>query len=208
MHAKIFHSAGMLLICLTAWPLVGEGQDRGPDEDDQSRQRLIRKTRGQTEDDVMDRISLLMQQAGRRLTERFDAGKKTQSLQRQVLEQLDLAIRQAKQNLRRLRSSAQQSADQRREGQTSDGAQAEDDRRRNGAQPGDSESAGPSRDDVDAVRAGVLKEARRQWGHLPPRDREEILQGIHEDVSDKYRERIERYYEALADTPNNSEPRP
>ena len=52
---------------------------------------------------------------------------------------------------------------------------------------------------VEVGLRGALREARRQWGHLPPRDRDEILQAADEDIHDKYREQIERYYELLAD---------
>ena len=97
-------------------PLAGFGQEGGSDDD--SRTRLIRKSRGQP-DGVMARVIDYMDRAGRRLSETFDTGPDTQQIQRRILEELDLAIRQAKQNMRASRSSSEQKGDQRREGQTS-----------------------------------------------------------------------------------------
>ena len=45
---------------------------------------------------------------------------------------------------------------------------------------------------------GLLQELRRQWGNLPPRAREEILQGATEEMHDAFREQIFKYYEALS----------
>jgi hypothetical protein len=47
---------------------------------------------------------------------------------------------------------------------------------------------------------GELREFRRAWGHLPMREREEIIQGIAESFLERYREWIERYYRALQET--------
>lgn len=44
---------------------------------------------------------------------------------------------------------------------------------------------------------GDIHELRRTWGHLPMREREEIIQGIGESFLERYRDWIERYYRAL-----------
>ncbi|MFQ5495803.1 MAG: hypothetical protein ACE5EX_10530, partial [Phycisphaerae bacterium] len=46
-------------------------------------------------------------------------------------------------------------------------------------------------------RGAPFRELRRGWGHLPGREREELIQGISERYLDRYREWIERYYRAL-----------
>jgi hypothetical protein len=45
---------------------------------------------------------------------------------------------------------------------------------------------------------------RRSWGHLPQRDREEVIQGIGEACLERYRVWIERYYRALQETGDSS----
>ena len=179
-------------------PSTTSSQDRPPDTDDESKERLIRKTKGESGDDVMARIIHYMDQASERLGNTFDTGAGTQQIHRRILKELELAIRQAKQNMRVSRSSAQQKGEKRPEGETSDGSRGDQDRTRAGSEDADGGSSGPG-DDIELGKNGALRERRRQWGHLPTRDRDEIIQGSNEEVHEKYRRQIERYYEALAD---------
>ena len=39
----------------------------------------------------------------------------------------------------------------------------------------------------------------RQWGNLPPRKRERVLQGAKEPVLPDYRDLVEQYYKAVAE---------
>ena len=99
--------------------------------------------------------------------------------------------------MRASRSSSEQKGDQRREGQTSgdenaDGAQGD-----SGASEGSSGGAGGR--DSETPTDGTLRETHRTWGHLPPRDRDAIMQGSVEESHDKYREQIDRYFETLSD---------
>ncbi len=146
----------------------------------------------------MARIIHYMDQASERLGNTFDTGAGTQQIHRRILKELELAIRQAKQNMRVSRSSAQQKGEKRPEGETSDGSRGNQDRTGAGSEDADGASSGPG-DGVELGKNGALRERRRQWGHLPTRDRDEIIQGFNEEVHDKYRRQIERYYEALAD---------
>ena len=50
------------------------------------------------------------------------------------------------------------------------------------------------------TRRGEFRESRRGWGHLPQRDRDELLQGIDEEFIEQYRPQIEQYYRALTET--------
>ena len=97
----------MLVGLLFGVPLAVVAQEEKPQDDDESKRRLIRKTRGESADDVMVRIIDGMARAGRRLGESFDAGDATQQLQRQILKDLDVAIQQARRNMRVRRTSAQ-----------------------------------------------------------------------------------------------------
>ncbi len=195
-----FAKLGAGLLCVAAiMPLPAWGQDRDTGRDDESKKRLIRKTKGESVDDVMARIIDHMDQTGRRLSNVFDVGSITQQIQRQIIKELDLAIKQAKQNMRLARSPAQQRGEKREEGETSDESQTDDDQGRSGSDASDQTTPGRDGDEVEVGTGGGLRESRRQWGHLPPRDRDQILQSFDEDAHEKYRKQIERYYEALAD---------
>ena len=189
--------AGLLSVAILA-PVIATGQDRGRDQDDESRERLIRKTRGQFDDDVMSRILELMGQSSTRLSDTFDAGDKTQRVQQQVIKELQVAIRQAMQNMRSQRQSAPQGeSDKRQSGEASGKSESQAEQ---SGDAGGRAGAGVGGQDNATIRGGSLREGRRQWGNLPPRDREEIIQGLNDESHDKYREQIDRYYEALSET--------
>ncbi len=184
-----------VLVCcgLAGMVALAAPEDQPPDP---SRERLIRKSRGIQGDDVMDRVLVLMDDVVRRLTADFDTGEGTRQLQRAVLQELDLAISQARQNLRR--STVPSSAD--RDAQPPGEPSAESvSARRNDSNPAESSAADPGAVEEPFGQDGMLREHRRQWGNLPPRDRQELTQGIHEAAHEKYRAQIDRYYEALAD---------
>ncbi|MCH7720355.1 MAG: hypothetical protein IH988_05120 [Planctomycetes bacterium] len=193
-----------------AWSTIGLAQqERAEDaavqreQDDELTRRLIREATGGAEEGVMERTMRLMDEAHTRLAVRFDPGVETQALQQQVLDQLDSAIAQAAANRSQRRSSRQEqvAADKRmlpkpKRGQA-DTKEAADDSSstETTTSDGPSESAGLTRSGLQIP----LRETRRGWGHLPSRDREELIQGIDSEFLDKYRALIERYYRALAE---------
>ena len=140
-----------------------------------------------------------MEQAGERLADTFDPGDATQRMQKQALRDLDLAIKQAKQNMRASRSASSQNREKRGEGRTSDDAEGDDAKGRSDSGSGDEASAGLGGDIEVGKDGGTMSERRRHWGHLPRHDRDEIMQGLDEEYLEKYRRQIERYYETLAD---------
>ena len=68
-----------------------------------------------------------------------------------------------------------------------------------GVDPGASVDTGTDRES-DRARRGPFRESRRGWGHLPARDRDELLQGVEEAFIEQYRPQIEQYYRALTET--------
>jgi len=70
-----------------------------------------------------------------------------------------------------------------------------------GSKPGNSRTSSQSGDlAADLEATGTL--VRDLWGHLPERQREQILQPLSEDFLPKYATEIEEYFRALAD-PNH-----
>ncbi len=168
--------------------------------DDELGKRLIRRALDIPDDDLMAAIIRLMHEAAQRLEVEFDAGEPTQALQQRVMDQLDDAIKEAA--ARRRKSNPENPGSQSDKRQRPPPAQKQPSKgkaQRVGdtpdptAQPG-----GPADDDpLRTASGGELKESRRGWGHLPQREREEIIQGVGENYLERYRAWIERYYRAL-----------
>jgi hypothetical protein len=151
----------------------------------------------------MTNILEMMQDSSRRLEIDFDPGRETQTVQAGIVEQLDEVIKVAA-SRRRPRSRPMQSgkSDKRRKpGERSKASDEADEKTSQGDQP---ESG--TTDDTPGSQAGAestggdLREVRGTWGHLPMRDREEVIQGIGETFLERYREWIERYYRALQES--------
>ncbi|MCH7701014.1 MAG: hypothetical protein IID37_04935 [Planctomycetes bacterium] len=192
-----------------AWSTTALAQQERPEDaavqreqDDELTRRLIREATGGAQEGVMERTMRLMDEAHTRLAVRFDPGVETQILQQQVLDQLDSAIAQAAANRSQRRSSrqVQVAADKRMlpkpKRAKADAKKSADDTSstQTTTSDGASESTGLTRSGLQLP----LRETRRGWGHLPRRDREELIQGIDSEFLDKYRTLIERYYRALA----------
>ncbi len=173
------------------------------DQDDDLADRLLRKSAGEEDEDVMDRIMRLMAEAGRRLELGFDPGDETQAVQARILKELDDAINEAASRQRRRQSSQpppqgdtrKQQDPSKPKPQPSDKQQGED----AAMQAGNPSEAAPAGTGVaeGAALDGTLIDRRRGWGHLPQRDRDQILQSFGERMLERYQSWIERYYRAL-----------
>lgn len=192
----------MILDLLFAAAVIGaamQGQTPAPDQDqDRSKERLIRRMLEGEQDDVMVRIVTAMDQVEQRLGGELDPGPDTQALQKQIVSDLDLAIEQARQNMRTMGNSASQPDDQQPEKELPGEASADT----AGGSSGQGPDAGAARDDIELDSGGFLQELRRQWGNLPQNTRDEITQGLTEDMHEAFREQIRRYYEALSKQPD------
>ena len=182
--------------------VAGIGEAQPPSETAQQEEdlagRLIRKARTGADEDVMAGIIRLMDDAARKLEFGFDPGEETQALQKRVMDRLEDAIKQAA-SQRRARSQGRQASagDKRRRPENTKPKPGEEGR------DADSDSAAAGAAAPVPVSAGgdplngKLLESRRSWGHLPQREREEVIQGMGEEHLERYREWIERYYRAL-----------
>ncbi len=165
--------------------------------DDRAKDLAERLLGGQSDDgDLMDRALRRMSSAEERLVRRYDAGSETQALQNSIIDDLDLAIK----NAARRGSSKNRAAGQGEMRRKSDRPTGEGERPRGAAvDAGGAETTGSTSEAKTDPPSGPLRETRRGWGHLPARDREEMIQGSREQSLDAYREWIERYYRALAE---------
>lgn len=198
-----------VLFVLTAVPAIGQDRPRPEGsrekENDRLSERLIRKVVSESDEDIMAGIIRLMNQVSRRLELDFDAGPETQDIQRRILFDLDVAIKKAAAQRRPRRPRDRPpGADKRRmdRGKKDASSQSKDARAKEGVgDPTSAKTAEGGQADADkAAAGGDLIERRRSWGHLPMREREEIIQGISEDYLERYRAWIERYYRALQES--------
>lgn len=159
-------------------------------------ERLIRKAVTDSDEDLMDTVINLMSDAAHRLEIDFDAGEQTQTVQHEILDRLNDVIKVAASQRRpRRRSVPCSESDKRR---MSKSTQRKSDSGSGNGQSTPSDTAQAEGGEADRKSlTGDLRELRRAWGHLPMREREEIIQGIGESVLERYREWVERYYRAL-----------
>ncbi len=178
----------------------------GPESDKKDQklgQRLIRRAVANADEGVMESVARLMQEAAHRLEIDFDAGAETQTVQRGILDRLDKAIKVAASRRRPRRQRGRPSSADKRTMPKGKPRTANKDK---GSSVDQLDASPASTIDTRATAAGgvsaggELRELRRTWGHLPMREREEIIQGIAESFLERYRERIERYYRALQET--------
>ncbi len=160
-------------------------------------ERLIRQAATDSQEDMMAGIIRLMGDAERNLEIDFDPGDQTQDVQRRIVDRLDDAVKEAASQRRPRRSSGRPRGGDKRQmpkGQPDQGARTSGD----AGDPGESTSRTPGGVAADRTPTdGDIHELRRTWGHLPMREREEIIQGIGESFLERYRDWIERYYRAL-----------
>ncbi len=198
----------MLVAAMTASEVArgqasgGEGKSDQPvkKQADDLAKRLI--LGGSGDADVMSRIVEQMKDVEERLLRRYDPGDETQRIERRIVNELESAIAAA---VRRGKWSTGggEAGDMRRRPKKTPADRAGSAERRE-AGPADESAEGggegtsaPGEAERSAV--GPLRELRRGWGHLPARDREEVIQGASEQSLKRYRDWIERYYRALAE---------
>lgn len=162
-------------------------------------QRLIREAAG-VQEDVMDTVVRLMGESARSLEIEYDAGPDTQAVQREIVDQLENAIKKAAARRRPIRQSRlKRRGDKRRmsSGRPKENKDADPSASSSSAQ-GDSGTVDAGGDALAPDGSGgALIETRRGWGHLPQRERDELIQGSDEAFLEQYRAWIELYYKAL-----------
>ena len=151
--------------------------------------------------EAVARTLTLMEQSRQQLSVKLDPGPETQAVQQQIVTALDDLIAAAMAGAQGTAgASGQAQPGERREHQqpgqpdkTADGAPAPAGDVQ--GRPGSVQNDGTGL----TTPSGEFRESRRGWGHLPPRERDEIIQGVREAVLEKYREQINEYYRALAE---------
>ena len=163
--------------------------------------------------DGFEQAVALMQDASDKLVDDADAGLATQRLQQDVIDRLDQLISQMGDSDGSSSSGGSGGASGGTSGQGGSGgaggaAQQQPAGGQNGqAQAGNTAVRGNgdgdgTRDDtmVSGDPSESLESLRQEWGHLPPRLREQLNEGVAEPFNPMYRRLTERYYRQLAET--------
>lgn len=200
-------AASVVILSVVSLFAMAQSPDTQPapaDERDRSTEdlakRLIEGDSSSGGNDVMDELLGLMDDAQERLHREFDPGNPTQDVQRRIIDRLDDAIKLALMNRTKSSSTPPDAGDMREMPPTDKNKDSAPSPTASGDQSQRPASQAPAAGEDMKRRLGDLRELRRGWGHLPQRDREEIMQGLEEQSLDRYRELIERYYRALAET--------
>lgn len=168
------------------------------------------------DDDPLEKVIGQMRQAEHRISAR-DTGTETQTLQRQIVDDLDRLIELAKQQSRQQRPQSNQqqqpqddSASQSDQQQSAGQQQQQSEKQQgSGATQGvtrqENEQAAQSTERNDKAEEIEVELQRRNqlisefWGHLPPAIRQQLLNIREEKYLPKYGELVRQYFEALAE---------
>lgn len=138
-----------------------------------------------------------------RLGTQRDTGLTTQRYQEDVLRNLDMLIAQAQQNLQQQQqqqssSTQQQQQDPNRQAQRDQTNQQNSQNTQAGSQASQNQDARPPRREGELTDS-ELAEAGVEWGALPARVRNMLLQGRTDRASSLYQRLTELYYQRLAE---------
>ncbi|MCG8403878.1 MAG: hypothetical protein MI923_01645 [Phycisphaerales bacterium] len=169
--------------------------------------QLVRKLLGgqSSARDTVEATLGHMEEAADRLTERLDPGKETQKIQEEILNGLDRLIEEAGKS----RSAPDRHRRVRRKtDRPSKGQRRADGQKRSGTSGVAPVPQGPAGEDASKKGRNKGKPTKadlaRQWGFLPERDRDEVIQGFDEKFLPKFREQIHDYYRNLAEEAQKS----
>ena len=128
------------------------------------------------------------------LENELDSGLGTQRLQEEILRKLDELIDQAQKQPMSMSSQSQSQQQPSGSSQMPQPRPAGQSARSNSSESSPGGPPGRQGGDINKV----LEESGSEWGHLPPRIRDELQQGRSDRPSSLYRRLTEEYYERLA----------
>jgi len=137
-----------------------------------------------------------MRQAANRLSVQEDPGIETQRIQEQVVNRLDMLISQ----MRRQQQQQQQSQAREQDSGSQQQTQSQpNEQNTQGGQDAAQQIGNRGQNRNDQLVDQPLQEQFDEWGNLPPRLRDALLDGTREQFSGLYRDLTRRYYQRLAE---------
>ncbi len=176
---------------------------------------VARRLQGQGAADVLEQAIADMEEVSHRLGRDLDPSLTTQRQQEEILAKLDRVIEEAKKQQQQSSSgggSSGQSQGQ-SQGQQSGSAQNQGQGQQQGSGQNQGQDGQQSQGEGQESSPGVrspsdprqgeatrpIEEQRAEWGNLPPRLRDQLLEGTREKFSPIYRDLTEQYYKRLAE---------
>lgn len=180
--------------------LPGSGQpaDRPPAEGAEPETELDRRLTGRQAQQALVQAVQEMQEVADRLDQLRDAGITTQRLQQEIITKLDILIRSAEEQSSSSSSSSSSSQQQQQEQQPGQQQSQQNQQSGQSSTPGESMPPGGQSEQLNQN----LDLSVAEWGNLPDRLRQSLIQGQSDYFSDMYRRWTESYYRRLAEEAN------
>jgi hypothetical protein len=198
----------------TPEPAPGKTSSVKPDAE------VTRRMSGQQAAEAFAKAVQDMYDVSERLAKQQDPGDDTQRMQGDILNKLEQVIAAAQQQQQSKGKSSddkdQQDSREADSGSQDNSSQSDGDQGEPGepgsgskggkSKPGKSAKGGSTPGTATASASGgtapdsaILKDSRESWGKLPPRLRDQLLEGLSENVSPVYKDMTESYYRRLAE---------
>jgi hypothetical protein len=165
---------------------------------------LVKKLTGETPaaagpDQMLDEVVTRMGDVAKRLQDQ-DPGPITQETQRRIVVNLDTLIEMAKKQQQQGGSSKpgpKKPGDKKEQNPGSDSGKGP--HKPGGESPAQESTLPGGGSDPAQSNGQDIHEKSTEWGNLPEKDRDLIINGVKEEPLAGYREQVQRYYKALAD---------
>lgn len=169
-----------------------------PEDAQKPESELERRLTGRQAQDALVQAVQEMGEVADRLDQLRDAGVVTQRLQQEIITKLDVLIKSAEEQQQQRSSSSSSSSQQ--QGQQQPGQQQSQQSQTPGQSAQSGETPPPGRQQEQLNQNLDLSVA--EWGNLPDRLRQSLIQGQSDYFSDLYRRWTESYYRRLAEEAN------
>ena len=181
--------------------LLGIEGEAAPTEGLPDIERALEGGAGEAQQDISQLFVSAVESMSRsadRLGDLGDHGLTTQRFQEDALNKLDMLIAMAQQN-----QQQQQPSPQSQQQQSDPQAQQQQQQQAGSGENPGVDSRPPAR---QAELDGDISESRAEWGMLPARLRDMLLQGRGDTAASLYRRLTERYYQRLAEEEEGNRP--
>jgi hypothetical protein len=184
--------------------LLGIDEERPGDESDaevaeqEAQEDLERRLNQQQINSAFEEAIAKMALSAEQLDRRFDTGLGTQRVQEEILEKLEFLLDQARKQKGSGAGSSSSSQSQTPPEPGRQGSQSAKKSPPQSQSSSDSQAGDPPPMQEGPVNT-ILEEERTEWGHLPQRVRDMLLQGRREKFSSLYEQMTREYYKRLAE---------
>jgi hypothetical protein len=180
-------------------PAINPDAAKAVDDQDLTAKLTGQQPDAQGPEKMLDEVVQRMDDSAQRL-KGSDPGAVTQETQRRIVMNLDSLIELVQQQQQQQQQSSSQSKGQGQQRQQNQQGNPGQGPHQDGGNSAAQQSSIPGGGVQDAQSNGQdITERGKEWGNLPERDRDLIVNGAKEEPLPAYRDAVQRYYKALAD---------